>query len=386
MAARGLPAAHARWATAMAPSCSEVVPYRSMCRRAHSAYRMFGLTAPDATLQPDSPRSERPREPPHAAPARSCGFSGVSAKTQATVVAAPAAMAWAAWVTITPAVAPNALTSASRSSSPSASTLARLTPTSWLMPWLTSSPSTSRSRRPASATASRTASAARLVAERPYTFPSSVIPSPAIAAPVTGRSPDRLRGLRELGVRVPDLPPGDLAARHPFQRVVLDDHVPGHLVAGQPLPAERDDRVGGEGSVGADDGGRHLAELGVGRGNHTHLAHLGQLADQRLDLRGRHVVAARDDDVLEPVDDPDVPVGVLDADVAAVEPAVAHGLGVGRLVAPVAGRDARTGDDDLARLLRLAVRAIRPDDLVPGEHGAPADRLGPVHGLIRRVE
>jgi hypothetical protein len=72
---------------------------------------MFGFVAPEASDQP-----ARPRRPfaapgffapePQDAPAETFGFNGLSANTQATVVAAPAAMACAACATMTPAVAP----------------------------------------------------------------------------------------------------------------------------------------------------------------------------------------------------------------------------------------------------------------------------------------
>jgi hypothetical protein len=76
---------------------------------------MLGLTAPEAIDQPANPRAavavaaDRLEER-HDAPAEWSGFSGVSAKTHATVVAAPAAIACTAWAIITPAVAPKALT------------------------------------------------------------------------------------------------------------------------------------------------------------------------------------------------------------------------------------------------------------------------------------
>src|ERR1700722_12122985 len=130
--ATGLPAAQARWATAISPNCCEVVPYACMCRRAQSAYRMLGLTAPEATDQPANPFAALPVPDRlgerHEAPAERSGFNGVSAKTHATVVAAPAVMACTAWATITPAVAPNALTCASRFSSPRPNTAAKPTP------------------------------------------------------------------------------------------------------------------------------------------------------------------------------------------------------------------------------------------------------------------
>ena len=47
-----------------------------------------------------------------------------------------------------------------------------------------------------------------------------------------------------------------------------------------------------------------------------------------LDFARVDVVAAADDHLLEPVDDLDVAVGVLAAEVAGVQPAVAKGLAV----------------------------------------------------------
>ncbi len=133
---------------------------------------MLGLTAPEASDQPANPRAAVPALPNrlgerHDAPAERSGFKGESAKTQATVVATPASMACTACATIAPAVAPNALTWASKFSSPRLNTAASPTPTSCLTPALTSRPSRSRSPSPASPTARWTASAANAVDDRP---------------------------------------------------------------------------------------------------------------------------------------------------------------------------------------------------------------------------
>src|SRR5579863_6175948 len=70
------------------------------------------------------------------------------------------------------------------------------------IPGQTSRPSRSARPSPASATASRTASAARRRELRPYTLPSSVIPSPAIAVPVRPAAFALLAGLVWLAVIV----------------------------------------------------------------------------------------------------------------------------------------------------------------------------------------
>src|SRR6266581_7523509 len=74
---------------------------------------------------------------------------------------------------------------------------------------------------------------------------------------------------------------------------------------------------------------RHLAPLRVRHGDHRHLEHVGVARDRLLDLDGRDVLAARDDDVLLAVAQRDVAVGVHDGHVAGVEPAAAEGLGGG---------------------------------------------------------
>src|SRR3989475_4069667 len=84
---------------------------------------------------------------------------------------------------------------------------------------------------------------------------------------------------------------------------------------------------------------RHLAPLRVRHGDHRHLEHVGVACDRLLDLDGRDVLAARDDDVLLAVAQLDVAVGVHDGHVAGVEPAAAESLGGGGGIVEVAGHD-----------------------------------------------
>ena len=65
----------------------------------------------------------------------------------------------------------------------------------------------------------------------------------------------------------------------------------------------------------------HLAPSIVGTPDDRDLHHGLVLVEHALDLGARDVLAARHDHVLEPVDDVEVPVVVLHADVAGVEPA-----------------------------------------------------------------
>ena len=54
------------------------------------------------------------------------------------------------------------------------------------------------------------------------------------------------------------------------------------------------------------------------------------LEEHGLDLGAVHVLTAADDDVLQPVDDEDVPLVVVVAEVTRVEPAVDEGCARGR--------------------------------------------------------
>src|SRR5262245_16243752 len=102
-------------------------------------------------------------------------------------------------------------------------------------------------------------------------------------------------------------------------------------------PAVRDDvRLAHDPSVLRHDQRlRHLAPIPVRHCDDRDLEHVGMTRDGLLDLDGRDVLAARDDDVLLPVAQLDVPVGMQHGDVARVEPAAAErvlgGLGIGEV-------------------------------------------------------
>ena len=75
-----------------------------------------------------------------------------------------------------------------------------------------------------------------------------------------------------------------------------------------------------------DEGDRHLAPPLVGAPDDGGLDHRLVLVEHPLDLGAGDVLAAGHDHVLEPVDDVEVAVVVLHADVAGVEPAAGERL------------------------------------------------------------
>ncbi len=80
--------------------------------------------------------------------------------------------------------------------------------------------------------------------------------------------------------------------------------------------------VGRRGALQHDERARQLAALGVGQ-RHDGRVGDGRVRQQRgLELRGRHLHALVLDELLEPVDDVEIAVGVGVADVARVQPAV----------------------------------------------------------------
>ena len=106
---------------------------------------------------------------------------------------------------------------------------------------------------------------------------------------------------------------------------------------------------------------------------------LGDLRLQRqqaLDARRRHHVAARIlDEVLLAVGDLDVAVGIDQADVAGVQPAVLDRRGGCRLVVPVAGHHQLAAHQDLA--------VLGDADLDVGERRADRVELGAVGAVAR---
>ncbi|KAB8091453.1 hypothetical protein EE612_016934, partial [Oryza sativa] len=128
----------------------------------------------------------------------------------------------------------------------------------------------------------------------------------------------------------------------------------GHPVPRQPLPAEPHDVAGERRLVGAVGAvlGRHerawrLPPLLVGPRHHRRLQHRRVLVHRLLHLQAADVLPAGDDDVLSPVLHLDVPVGVLHAEVAGVEPPVLERLRVRPGVLEVPLHDAVPAHDDL---------------------------------------
>src|SRR5213594_79114 len=105
--------------------------------------------------------------------------------------------------------------------------------------------------------------------------------------------------------------------------------------------------------LGHDERLRDLAPALVRHRDHRHLEHVGVARDRLLDLDGRDVFAARDDDVLLAVAQLDVAVGVHDGHVAGVEPAAAKGFGGGGRIVEVAGHDVVAAHDHLAQGLAV---------------------------------
>src|SRR5215467_3114156 len=115
----------------------------------------------------------------------------------------------------------------------------------------------------------------------------------------------------------------------------------GALVVRQALAAKRDDLIrGGLGTlVERDERLRPLSPARVGHSDDGAFEHGGVGGDRLLDLDARDVLAAGDDDVLAPVTQLDVAVGMPHGEVAGVEPAPGECLARGGLVVVVAAHD-----------------------------------------------
>ena len=81
---------------------------------------------------------------------------------------------------------------------------------------------------------------------------------------------------------------------------------------------------------GHDPGHHARAEIGIGDAGHARVADRRVFEQHRLDFGRIDVLAARDDQVVAPVEHPQATVGVEAADVAGVQPAVAQRARSGR--------------------------------------------------------
>ena len=186
----------------------------------------------------------------------------------------------------------------------------------------------------------------------------------------------------------------DLARGSPRQLVHQRHHLggllPGGSGRGEVLPGLLD--IEGEPGAGDDHRADALAERRVGHRDDRHVRHRGVGDQQVLDLLGRDVLPAADDDVLEPVGDREVPAGVDPADVPGAEPAAGQERGLVQRLVGVAGEQLGAAGEDLARLPVRHVAAVGVDqaDLVAGEQaavglGPQAERVGDGARGHRRV-
>src|SRR5580700_12089765 len=183
--------------------------------------------------------------------------------------------------------------------------------------------------------------------------------SPCVPLPAPGgassssltSAPSQCRSQRGQVVRDGDIPLLDLAGRALGQRV-HDPHVPRVFVRRDLALDVVAQLLGGGGGTRFERhrGADLLAQGGVRQADHGGLRDRGMLVEHLLDLSRVDVVAAADDQVLFPVHDVEVAVGVDAGQVAAVEPAVADRLGGGLGAVPVALHHVRPADDDLAHL------------------------------------
>ena len=140
---------------------------------------------------------------------------------------------------------------------------------------------------------------------------------------------------------------------------------------GDALAAELDELrlAGGVAGLQGDERLRALSPLLVGDGDDRALHHRRVLSHALLDLDRRDVLPARDDDVLLPIAELDVPVGVPDGEVAGVEPAAPEGLR-GRVgLLEVALHDVVAAHHDLAQRLPVHGDVLHPVVHDPHEVG-----------------
>ena len=124
---------------------------------------------------------------------------------------------------------------------------------------------------------------------------------------------------------------------------------------------------------------RRLAPLFVWDADDGHLLYGGMAQEDALDLDRGDVLAAADDDVLDPIANLDVPVGLDDRCIAGVEPAVGHRLPGCLRVAVVAIHHGVTADHDLSQGSRVVGHL--PPLLVHHAQVAGCDQLHARAGL-----
>ena len=183
--------------------------------------------------------------------------------------------------------------------------------------------------------------------------------------------------------------PRDLAESVPGQLPGANE--PGrHLEPGETVPGEVAEIVVAHDDVrrGHDDGDRDLPPRRIGDADDGDLADARERGQDRLDLAGRHILAAADDQVVAPPVDHEPTAAIEPTEVPRVEPAVGGEGRVRRLgVIEVTGEDHRPTQMDLAVAEpqldageRLADGVGAVGKLVEPQRDHPGSRLGQAVG------
>src|SRR6202042_3291656 len=150
----------------------------------------------------------------------------------------------------------------------------------------------------------------------------------------------------------------------------------GQLVGGEPRAAELPQRCGIEPCRPArrDRRDQLLAEPGMGHAEGRRFQHLRMLQQHALDFGTIDILAAADDHVGLAPDDVQKPLAIDAADVAAVQPAVAHPLGIRRRAVPVTVHVLRAADAHFPAVARphLAPGLVDDADLRGRQRAAGA--------------
>ena len=158
---------------------------------------------------------------------------------------------------------------------------------------------------------------------------------------------------------------------------------PGPLVIGQPLAAQRPQRVEIDpGEVGCDQDG-HLAPTGILHPDHRDVFQPGEPAKRLFDFGGIDVEPTRNQHILGPVYDLQIAILIHHANVTGVEPAARQRRR--RLVGAVdvAGHDRSAAHPDLAGFARLRLGAVLAHDPhIQIGHRQPG-RTDPAERLVR---
>jgi len=129
-----------------------------------------------------------------------------------------------------------------------------------------------------------------------------------------------------------------LAVRNQLGR----QRLPAGLVGGRPIGAQ------------LHKGQGCLAPLGIGPSHHTHRQHGRMLVEGVFHLDGRDVFAARDDDVLGPILELHIAIGIEDPKITTVKPAIGKSLLSGLGILEIALHHGIAPKDHLAHGLAIA--------------------------------